>query len=157
MVLFVISGILFNTVVYKMNKHLTMNHIVQTWSFTMIFLFVFDIYVDGKWHGYWYFSKEIDWHNLLVYLCLIPPVNVIFLNWFPFKGARLTKFYYSVLWLIFLLSYEILALSPRPWGYFHYGWWHLFYSILLDPVLLMILLVHHEWVCKIEKSSFKKI
>ncbi|MDR4947895.1 hypothetical protein [Neobacillus cucumis] len=152
MVLFFASIVLFNFVAYKMRKQLTKNQIVHIWKFTMILEIIFDIFIDEKTNGYWYFWKGIDWTNILVYTVLIPPVNVIFLNWFPFYHSWLKKIRYFVFWVIFLLAYELLVLQ-QPLGYFHYGWWKFIYSALLDPILLLILLVYYKWICRIEISK----
>ncbi|MFP3126201.1 hypothetical protein OH784_26565 [Ectobacillus funiculus] len=153
MVLFVISIMLFNSVVYKMNKHLTKNQIVHIWQFTMILEIIFDIFIDEKTNGYWYFWKGIDWTNIIVYTLLIPPVNVIFLNWYPFNASCIKKIRYFAFWIAFILIYESLTLLPQPWGYFHYGWWEFSYSAILDPFLFIILRVYYKWIYKIEKAN----
>ncbi|OIK05669.1 hypothetical protein BIV60_27625 [Bacillus sp. MUM 116] len=153
MVLCVISIIVFNFIVYKMNKRLTKNQMVHIWTFTIILLTWADIYIDEKTGGYWYFYKGIEWRNFLVYTLLIPPVNVIFLNWYPFNASRLKMFRYFVYWIIFITAYESISLLPEPWGFFHYGWWNILYSIMCDPVLLFILLKYYKWICKIEKRN----
>jgi hypothetical protein len=43
-----------------------------------------------------------------------------------------------------------LTLLPEPWGYFYYGWWNLWHSAILNPVLLLILLGYYKAVCKLE-------
>ncbi|MEH7748936.1 hypothetical protein V7659_28560, partial [Neobacillus drentensis] len=81
-----IAIISFNYFAFKKNKILTGNQIVHIWTFTIAFQVLFDIIVEFKYHGYWYFDKEIDWEGLLPHLFLVPPANMIFLNWFPFKS-----------------------------------------------------------------------
>ena len=152
MVVFSFSIVLFNFVVYKMKKQLTKNQIVHIWAFSMILEILFDIFIDEKTNGYWYFWKGIDWTNILAYTILIPPVCVTFLNWFPFHGSMFKRARYIIFWTIFFLIYESLSLLPKPWGYFHYGWWNLLYSAILDPILLIILLGYYKWICRIEKS-----
>lgn len=153
MVLCIISVLLFNFVVYKTNKRLTKNQVVHIWTFTIILLTWADIYIDEKTGGYWYFHKGIEWRNFIVYLLLIPPVNVIFLNWYPFNASKLKVFCYFVYWIIAITAYELLSLLPEPWGFFHYGWWNVGYSIICDPFLLLILLTYYKWICKIEKGN----
>lgn len=152
MVLFIISIIIFNLIVMKMKKHLSKNRIVHIWAFSMISEITFDIFIDEKMNGYWYFWKGIDWTNILVYALIIPPVNVIFLNWFPFNKSWSKKLRTIISFIAIIIAYEVLALLPEPWGYFHYGWWHLYYSLILDPILVTILLLYYKWICKIEKS-----
>jgi hypothetical protein len=149
MVLFFASIMIFNFVSLKVKKHLTKNQIVHIWAYSMILEIIFDIFIDEKTKGYWYFWKGIDWTNILVYTVLIPPVCVIFLNWYPFNQAWLKKICYIVIWVIFISAYELLTLQ-QPWGYFHYGWWKFIYSVILDPILLIILLVYYKWIRRIE-------
>ena len=153
MVLLLVSVLLFNAVAYKINKKLTKNQVVHIWVFTIILVTWADIYIDDKTSGYWYFDPGIDWGNFVVYTLLIPPVNIIFLNGYPFKASWFIKLSYIILWMILITIYELIALLPEPWGFFHYGWWHLSYSIVCDPVLLMILLSYYKWIRHIEKND----
>ncbi|WP_027408780.1 hypothetical protein [Anoxybacteroides tepidamans] len=145
-----IAVIVFNFVAFFTNRRLTKNQMAHIWTFTTSFQLLFDLYVDHKYHGYWYFTKEVDWEGLPTLTMLIPPVNIMFLNWYPFHKSLLKRFLYFVCWLIFILIYEMVTLLPEPWGYFHYGWWNLGYSALADPILLIILLSYYKWVCKLE-------
>jgi hypothetical protein len=151
MVLFFATIVLFNFVTYKMRKHLTKNQIVHIWAVTIILEMIFDIFIDEKTNGYWYFWKGIDWTNVLAYTVLIPPVNVMFLNWYPFNSSWLKKIGYLFLWVILILGYEKLVLI-QPLGYFHYGWWKLIYSAIIDPILFIILLAYFKWIRKIENN-----
>ncbi|MEH7086004.1 hypothetical protein V7139_25155 [Neobacillus drentensis] len=110
------------------------------------------MYIDQKYHGYWYFTQGVDLAALPTLTMLLPPVNMIFLNWFPFNSSLLKRILYFFYWLLFMVIYETIALLPEPWGYFNYGWWKLKYSILVDPILLVILLNYYKWICKIEKK-----
>lgn len=156
MILFPCSIIIFNWVVYKMDKHLSKNQIVHIWIFTSFLETIFDIFVDEKWYGYWYFAKGIDWTNIIVYLLLLPPVNVMIVNWFPFKASWKKKTRYITYWWAFSVGYEGLTLLPEPLGYFHYGWWNVWYSIVLDPILMLILPGYYGLICKIEKDALQK-
>lgn len=61
MVGLIIAVVIINLFAFKTNKRLTANQIVHIWTFTTVFQDTFDLYVDFKYHGYWYFSKGIDW------------------------------------------------------------------------------------------------
>ncbi|MGG0305854.1 hypothetical protein ABEY43_26200 [Priestia megaterium] len=50
------------------------------------------------------------------------------------------------------MLYEMITLHPEPWGYFHYGWWNLWYSAIIDPVLLLITLGYYKWGLKLENK-----
>ena len=147
-----ISVILFNIIAFKTNK-LNKNQIIHIWFFTIAFQVCFDIILDFKFKGYWYFKKdEIEWLGLLPHTFLVPPVNIIFLQWYPFSKGVLKRLSYIVIWVIAFLLYEFFTLLPEPWGYFHYGWWSIWHSAIMDPILLFILLKYYKYICKVEKQ-----
>lgn len=148
-----IAILLFNFIAFKTNKRLTTNQMIHIWSFTIAFQFIFDTYVEFKYHGYWYFKKEIEWVGLFPHTFLLPPVNMMFLNWFPFKKRIIKKLMYLAIWVIIIIIYECLALLPEPWGYFHYGWWKLRYSAIIDLILFLILLGYYKWIYKLEQQG----
>ena len=152
MVGLIIATVFFNLIALKINKRISLSHMYHIWVFTIAFQTVFDVFVDFKYHGYWYFSKNIDWQAALA-LFLVPPVNIVFLNYFPYKKTFMKKILYIAGWEIVLLLYEVIALLPEPWGYFHYGWWTLWHSLVINPILLMILLGYYKWIVKLEKRS----
>ncbi|WP_410777446.1 hypothetical protein [Ectobacillus funiculus] len=152
----IISVLLFNLIAFKTNQHLTKNQIVHIWTFTMSCQSLFDMYIDIKYHGYWYFTKDVDWEALIAFIALVPPVNMMFLNWYPFQSSRGKKILYFVYWCISILLYELLTLLPEPFGYFHYGWWNMSYSAIVDPILLSLLLMYYKWICRIENLSVYK-
>ncbi|SET56670.1 hypothetical protein SAMN05216389_11511 [Oceanobacillus limi] len=136
--------ILFNYLAFKTNKNLNASQIAHIWVFTIAFQMNFDIFVDVKYHGYWYFSKAVDWAGLPAHTVLIPPVNMMFINWYPFDGSLWKQIRYFIYWEIPLLIYELITLFPQPWGYFNYGWWSIWHSLAINPILLLILLVYYK-------------
>nr|WP_246586567.1 hypothetical protein [Cytobacillus gottheilii] len=142
----IVAIILFNFIAFKTNKRLTPNQIVHIWAFTIAFQQSFDIIVEFKYHGYWYFDKRIDWVGLLPHTILVPPVNMMFLNWYPFKEKFIKQFSYIFIWVISILVYEAITLLPQPWGFFHYGWWTIWHTAVIDPILLLILLRYYKWI-----------
>ncbi|WP_160723585.1 hypothetical protein [Bacillus sp. USDA818B3_A] len=144
---------IFNLIALKIKKKLSISQMVHIWVFTIALQTIFDVYIDLKYHGYWYFSKSVDWNSFLVLIFLVPPVNVIFLNFFPYKKELMKKILYIAGWEIGLLLYESMTLFPEPWGYFHYGWWTLWHSLFLNPILLLILVGYYNWICRLEKKS----
>ncbi|WP_244440977.1 hypothetical protein [Neobacillus jeddahensis] len=97
-------------------------------------------------------SQGIDWPAFAGYTFLIPPVNLLFLNWFPFNRSLTKRIIYIVVWEISLLSYELITLLPGPWGFLHYGWWKLWISALINPILLLILIGFYKFVSKLENK-----
>ncbi|WP_026009451.1 hypothetical protein [Priestia filamentosa] len=142
---------LFNTVAFTTNKRLTWNQIVHIWMFTIAFQGLVDLYVAGKYDGYWYFSQAIDWESILALTILIPPVNMMFLNGYPFGSSLCKRMLYIGCWTIGILMYEAIALLPEPWGYFHHVWWRLRYSLFVYPLLLIMVVCYYKWIRKIEK------
>ncbi|WP_186580573.1 hypothetical protein [Aquibacillus kalidii] len=151
----ILSIIVFNLLAYLNNDNLTRNQMVHIWTFTIALNTLVDIYIDLKYLGYWYFTKDVDWISLLNLTILIPPVNVLYINWFPLKSSLLKQIAYIGGWVISLLLYELIALLPQPFGYFHYGWWNLGYSAVLDPFLLLIVLFYYKWVKYLETLDGK--
>lgn len=147
-----IAIILFNLIAFKTNKRLTVNQIVHIWTFTIAFQFLFDTIVEFKYHAYWYFDKGVNWSGILPHTVLIPPVNMMFLNWYPFKSKVIKQSFYIIFWTIGILTYEAITLLPHPWGYFHYGWWNLSYAAALDPILFLTLLGFYKWIGKLEQK-----
>ena len=150
----IISVVIFNIIAFKTNKRLTENQIFHIWTFTIAFQNMFDLFTDFRYHAYWYFSKEIDWSGLPAHIFLLPPVNMMFLSWYPFKRPLSKQILYFICWTISILVYESITLLPQPWGYFHYGWWGIWHSAIIDPILFLILLGYYKRVCKAEKSSW---
>lgn len=147
-----ISIIIFNAIALRKNR-LTSNQTLHIWMFTIALQAIFDIMIEFKLHGYWYFSKGIDWRGLLAHTVLLPPVNIMFLSYFPFQKNRGKQFIYIFLWTLAILLYEAATLLPEPWGYFHSGWWKLWHSAVADPILFLILLGYFKWVIRLENRS----
>ena len=129
------------------------NQIVHIWFFTIAFEMLFDVFVEFKFHAYWYFTKYIDWAGILPHIFLVPAANIIFLNWYPQKCSRWKRLLFFSFFVIAILIYELITLLPPPWGYFHYGWWRLWHAAIIDPILLLILLGFYKWICKLEKKA----
>ncbi|HHY74965.1 MAG TPA: hypothetical protein GX497_17390 [Bacillus bacterium] len=140
----IIAIILFNIIAFKTNKKLTSKQIAHIWVFTIALQMCVDAFVDAKYHGYWYFTKEIDWAALPAHIALVPPVNMMFLNWFPFDRTYTKKFLYILFWEMSLLLYEFVTMLPEPWGYFHYGWWNIWISAAINPILLLSLVFYYK-------------
>jgi len=148
-----ISIVLFNLVAFTVNKRLTKNQIVHISMFTIAFQVLTDLIIGKKYDGYWYFEKGVEWRDLLALYIVIPPVNIMFLNFYPFDQRLYKHLLYILFWTIAITLYEAVILLPEPWGYFNQGWWHLWYSALLYPFLLIIVLLYYKWILKLEKSA----
>lgn len=150
MIILYSSVILLNFFAYKKVKKLSGNIILHIWIFTCAFQILFDVFIDIKYQGYWYVTKGVDWSAFPAYTVLIPPVNLLFIQYFPFHQSWVRKIVYITGWEICLLLYEYLATMPEPWGFFHYGWWTLWHSAFVNPLLLLILLGYYKLVTRLE-------
>ncbi|UOE53846.1 hypothetical protein LIT38_17270 [Bacillus sp. CMF12] len=146
----IIAAILFNFIAFTTEKRLTKNQILHIWTFTISAQLVFDVMIEFKYWGYWYFDKEPNWGGLLAHIVLVPPVNMMFLNWYPFRGDLIKRFSYISFWAVAILLYEVIALLPEPWGYFNYGWWRLWHAALLDPMLLLVMVKFYKLITRLE-------
>jgi hypothetical protein len=142
----------FNVIAFLTNTRLTKNEILHLWTFTIAFQSLVDLLLNHKYQGYWYFTEDIDIIALPALTVLVPPVNMMFVNWYPFNRRFLIQSIYIIVWSVSLILYELVTLLPEPWGYFHYGWWKIYYSLLENPVLLVILVSYYRWVKKIAKE-----
>ena len=149
----IVAIVVFNTLAFITNQRLNKNKIVHIWIFTVALQLLFDLFVDQKYQGYWYFTQDVDWEALPALTLLVPPVNIMFLNWYPFKASLVKQSIYVFWWWVIILAYEAISLLPEPWGYFHYGWWKFSYSALINPLLLWIILKYYIWVCQLEKEA----
>jgi hypothetical protein len=103
--------------------------------------------------GYWYFSKKIDYFGQLAHTGLLPPVNMMFLNWYPFRKKLRSKLLYIFCWEMCLLLYELITLLPEPFGYFHYGWWSIWHSAIVNPILLGVLLLFYKCIYRLDNKK----
>jgi hypothetical protein len=117
MILLFISIFLFNLIALIKNKIPSIRN-VSIWTFTIAFQVVFDMIVEFKYNGYWYFDKGVDWFGILAHTALIPPVNIMLLSWFPFNTNLFKQAIYITCWTVGVIVYEALVLLPEPWGFF---------------------------------------
>ncbi|MBH9967276.1 hypothetical protein [[Bacillus] enclensis] len=151
----ILAIIIFNSAAYFFSGRLTRNHKLHIWTFTIAFQLAHDLIVEYKHMAYWYFGKGISWQGLMGHTILLPPVNILFLNFFPFGKGFLKQFSYVAVWTAGLLIYELVARLPEPWGYFQYGWWKWEYSAIEDPILLLLLVLFYKFIIWIEKGTMK--
>jgi hypothetical protein len=101
--------------------------------------------LDLKLNLFGYIAPGDQWSGFLP-IFLYPPVNTIFLNYYPYDKAKFHKLMYILGWTVFCLVYEVAALRS---GFFYYLRWKLWYSALCYPVLLLMVLGNYkftEWL-----------
>jgi hypothetical protein len=149
----IVSVIIFNFLCYKLNRKLSPNQTLNIWFFTVALQNIFDEIIDIKYHGYWYFTKAVDWQAIPAVTLLIPPINIIYLNYYPYKKPWFIKGLYIFFWSCLILTYEWLTLLPAPFGYFHYGWWKVTYSCILDPILFTLVVSYYHLILHFEGNK----
>lgn len=140
MTFLIASLLLFYAIAIFMPKHISWLVIWTTALFSLVLENMSDMALDLKLNLFGYIAPGNQWSGFLP-VFLYPPVNAIFLNYYPYKKSRLHKFMYVVGWTAFCLVYEVGALRS---GFFYYTKWKLWYSALCYPVLLLMVL----WNCK---------
>lgn len=151
MVGFWVSLFVFNVLAFFFHHRLSNVQILCVWLFTVSFQTITDVFLDFHYQAYWYFTKEVEWLTLPNVLFLVPPVNIIFLHFFPFGEGKKKQLVYLFGFTVTILLYELFTLLPQPLGYFHYGWWEFYYSALLDPFLLLSVVGFYKFVLFLEK------
>jgi hypothetical protein len=152
MLFLILTVILFNIIVIFMPKRMSGIEMVATSFFSMYLQLVFDVYLDLKYDLYGYFEKGADWESVIYLLGIYPAVNLLFLNFFPYKKAFKGKFYYISGWVLFSIVYEKLFLWS---GTFYYNGWKMWYSFIIYPGLLLILVLFHNYILYLLKKVQK--
>lgn len=137
MLFIVISLIILYTFIFFMPKRISKLEMYTNSLFAVLFATLTDLYLDVKYHLYWYFGREVDWIWLIVLLGGKPAVTIIYLNFFPRAGPALKKAAYIAGWTVFLTAFEYGAVEIGE--FLHYGKWNLLYSFILYPFIILIL------------------
>jgi hypothetical protein len=134
----IISIIVFNSILYFIPKRLSKLEMVTTAIFAMFFSILVDVYLDVKYLLYWYFTKEVDWAWLIPLFGTYPALDIIFLNFFPWRSHMSRNFFYIFCWSIFATIYEWVVVNIGQ--ILHYGVWKLWYSAVLYPIIFSLLM-----------------
>lgn len=137
MTFLILSIIIFNIIALKIPKRLTKSEMYQTCLFSAVFQLITDLILDLRFQLYGYFKEGADLSTFLVIFGVYPAVNIIFLNYYPVEKGIKKKSLYIFFWSIFITLYEWASIEA---GYFYYNEWNLWYSFMLYPFVLLILL-----------------
>ncbi|WP_423798380.1 CBO0543 family protein [Neobacillus sp. SAB-20_R2A] len=146
----IISSVIFSVYSIFMPKKLTRIEIFSTIFFAMTLQDNVDIYLDGKYDLYGYFTKGIQWKTLIAIIGIYPAVTTIFLNYYPFKKQWPNKLVYIIVCSGFAVLYEYMAVKS---GYFYHNGWTYTYSALSYPILFFILVIVLKIVRKLVRES----
>lgn len=87
------STIILNLIAIIIPKRLSGIEIFSTSVFAIYLQSITDIIFDLKYNIYGYFSKGFDFQSLL-FIGIYVPVNIVFLNYFPYKNTLKMKVLY---------------------------------------------------------------
>jgi hypothetical protein len=150
MILIIPTMIIFLLVIFFMPKRLTFIEYYTTTAVSIIIQLITDYILENIYGLYGYFVSGADWASLLVIFFLYPPMNLIFLNFYPFVSKISRKLLYILSFSAFAVIYEWLTLIV---GVFYYTGWKLWYSAALYPFIFGILLLSLKLVRKIISLS----
>ncbi|UOR13454.1 CBO0543 family protein [Halobacillus amylolyticus] len=149
MTFLLITVAIFHLTAIFVRKRVTWIDIYGTVLFTISFQLIVDTYLDLKYNLYGYFDKGADFETLIFIFGIYPVVNILVVNFFPNTKGLVTKIIYILAWSIFSVAYEFLLL----WNgiFYHSDQWHIWYSGLIYPFLIIILLLNLKLINFIKK------
>ena len=136
MLFLILSVIVSNLVAFLIPKNLSKKEMYATSMFAVYFATVTDIYLNLRHDLYGYFSIGANYISLLAVWGLYPSANIIILNYFPFGKGIKPKIIYILAWSAFLVVFEWASVKS---GYFYHSGWKYWYSALVYPIILVIL------------------
>jgi hypothetical protein len=146
----IISALIFSVYSIFMPKKLTRIEIFSTVFFAMTLQDNVDIYLDGKYDLYGYFTKGIQWKTLIAIIGVYPAIITIFLNYYQFQRQWRNKLVYIFGWSGLAVLYEFLAVKS---GYFYHNGWSYVYSAFSYPILFFIHVIVLKIVRKLVRES----
>ncbi|WP_051263047.1 CBO0543 family protein [Tuberibacillus calidus] len=130
-----ISAVTLYTFVFMVPKQLSKAEMVHTTYFAILFDTLMDVFLDLHLDLYGYFQKGVDYQTLLVVIGIFPPMNILYLNNFPYGQSLWAKGRYLLIWSVIAIFYEYLAVKC---DLLYYRKWSIFYSGLCYPPILII-------------------
>ena len=153
MLVLILIVLLFNMIAFLIPKRISPIEILTTTLFAMLIQLLTDIYLSLKYNIYGYFEKGPDWESFIYILGIYPAVNIIFLNYFPYKKRPRNKVLYVFVWVVIAMVFETIFIWS---GTFYLNGWKQSYSIFTYPVLYVMLLLFHQLTVKWMKRSRKE-
>lgn len=148
MLFLILTVIVFNLVAILVPKRISSIEILTTCLFSTHLQVMADVYLSVKYDLYGYFQKGADWRALIFIYGIYPAINIVFLNYFPYKKNWLQKTFYISAWSVFAVIYEVFFLWS---GTFYYNRWKLWYSAACYPILYVILSAFHKYIFNLLK------
>lgn len=139
MVFLLVSVAVFNLAAIFVPKRISLIEIYGIVLFTSFLQLIVDAYLDLKYDLYGYFDKGVDFGTLIIIFGVYPAINILVVNFFPTLKGKGSKTIYILAWSAFAVAYELSLLYV---GVFYHNGWHIWYSALIYPFLVVILLLH---------------
>lgn len=150
MILMSITAITFILIVLFSKKRISLIEIYASTFSALYFQLIVDMFLHMKFQLYGYFKEGVmDWKTMGT-IPIYASVNILFLNFFPFKKKLYTKITYILVWSGASVLYEWTALQT---DFFYYNGWNLWYSAICYPLLFTILIYNLKLIRKIKTAS----
>jgi hypothetical protein len=137
-------------IAYLVPKRLSRIELYTTSLFALLFGINVDLVLNFKYHLYGYFGEGFQWLGFAGEFLYFIPVSILFLNYYPFKGANKQKLFYILSWTGGSGITEFLVERTH---FFNYTGWKLWYSICIYPFVFLILVAHLRIVRRIIKNG----
>lgn len=109
-ILFLIASLItFYTIALLIPKRISWLQIWSTTLFSLVVENMSNMALDLKLNLFGYIAPGDQWSGFLP-IFLYPPVNAIYLNYYPFGWTKFRKLIYIAYWTAFCLVYEVAAL-----------------------------------------------
>ncbi len=137
MIFMIASIIVLWMIVYSIPKRLSVFEMYTTsLLFAVVDWSVLSVFLDVRYNWVGYFDKGADYRTLLVIAGIDPAVNLLMLNFFPFRKHFVKKLAYLAGCTFLLCFYEFMNLKI---GFKYYTKWNLGYTALYYVSLFSLL------------------
>lgn len=150
----IVSALSFNGYAVFMRKNLTRIEMLTTTFFAMTLQDNVDIFLDLKLNWYGYFTRGVQWETMIAIFGIYPAVNVIFLNYYPFRRGVIHKVVYITAASAFAIIYEWAAVKS---GYFYHNQWKYWHSAICYPILFCMLVLITRLTRKYAAEACEKL
>lgn len=138
----------FNLAVLYVPKRISWMEIYGTILVSIVLHLIIDSFLDIKYNLYGYFDEGVNFKTLIFTFGVYPAINVLIVNFYSTLHLLLSKILFILILIILALSYEIALINA---GIFYHNDWQIWYSALIYPILLIIILRNWRFITYINK------
>jgi hypothetical protein len=146
----IISIVIFNSIAFFMTKRISRVEMYASSLFVLFLEYLANYVFDFIHKLYGYFNPGIDNLTFIVVVGIYPAVNIIFVNYFPYKGRALSKLIFILATSIFCTFYEWLSIKSK---YFYHSGWPLWLSFISYLILFEIIVFNLKLIRKLNKGE----